>query len=474
VNILPFVVQESGPHFRVARTFVTRALYLAASATVLAFAIPHISSGDTGTFARNLYNTFYWTTYAAVCLLAPVLTAHAVFRDKTAGLASVIAASPVTPMEYCVGRLLGQLAALGSILLVSAPIFVIMIFLHALSLGEVLKGIVFLALGGALSASLALGRAIDADTFPGAVASTYALTIFPGCLTPLLSFWYFATEPNMSPVAWAYIAIATPVPLAYNLIRAQALFKRRFVSEGTSTPPWQIREGRYRGPITGNPVYWWERTRAARILEKSFGRADSLSGAVRILAGLAALAALIPLCLAWQGVAVLHGLAVLLASAQAASSVTGDRERKVWPSLVSTSLPARDLALGKLFGVLAGLRFAWIAAGAGWTIHALIHLGDVAELTRLALWCTGLTAFGVLLVTAALHFSLSSETTAKSMGRTLGLGLLLGGTPFVLVQADVARLDAGGWMALILAWAVIGVALALALPGRFSRAALST
>ena len=155
MNVLPFVVQEAGPHFRVPRTFVTRALYLAASTAVLAVAIPYISSGDTGTFARGLYNTFYWTTYAAVCLLAPVLMAHAVFRDKTAGLASVIAASPVTPMEYCLGRLLGQLAALGGILLVGAPLFVIMIFMHAISVGEMVKGVLFLALGGALSASLA-------------------------------------------------------------------------------------------------------------------------------------------------------------------------------------------------------------------------------------------------------------------------------------------------------------------------------
>ncbi len=469
---MPFVAQEAGPHFRVPRTFVIRALYLAASATVLAFAIPYLATGETGTFARQLYNTFYVTTYAAVCLLAPVLTAHAVFRDKTAGLASVIAASPVTPMEYCLGRLLGQLAALGGILLVGTPLFVIMIFLHAISPGEMVKGILFLALGGALSASLALGRAIDAESFPGAVASTYALTIFPGCLTPLLWFWYFATDPTLHAGWWAYIAVATPVPLIYNLVRAQALFRRRFVSEGAASAPWQIREGRYRGPISGNPVYWWERTRAARILEKSFGRADSLSGAVRILAGLAAIAALIPLCLAWQGVAALQALAVLSAAAQAASSVTGDRELKVWPSLVSTALPPRDLAFGKLLGVLMGLRMAWIAAAIGWTIHLAVHAGDPVELEHILGWSVGLSTFGAMLVTAALHFSLSSETTAKAMGRTLGLGILLAGAPFVLEQADVARLGHGGWTALILAWGGLGVILAMMLPGRFAQAAL--
>ncbi len=469
LNVLPFIVQEAGPHFRGWKTFLMRGLYLGISGVVLAAVKTYVASGETGAFARTLYNTFYITTYVAVCLLAPVLMAHAVFRDKVAGLASVIAAAPITPLDYCLGRLLGQLAALAAILIVGAPLFIVMIFLHAATPGEAVKGIALLGLGGALSASLALGRAIDSDSFPGAVASTYALTLFPGCLTPLLWIPAFAVNPNLPAAAWAYLAIASPIPLVYNLLRSQTLFRRRFVTEGASLPPWQAREGRYRGPIPGNPVRWWETTRAGRILEKNFGRADSLSGAVRILTGLAVLSSLIPICLHWSGVLVLFGMGVLTATAQAASSVTADRERKVWPTLVSTPLSPGAVVFGKLAGILAGLRFVWIAAGIGGGIHLLLALGGTWELGLLAAWDLRLLAFALLLVPAGLHASLMSDGTAKAMGRTLGFGLLAGAPPFILQGVGI-RLGPGAWAAVAAGWGALGIGLLAGLPAQFRRA----
>ena len=468
LNILPFIVQEAGPHFRGWKTFLMRGLYLGISGLVLAAVQATVASGETGAFARTLYNTFFITTYVAVCLLAPVLMAHAVFRDKVAGLASVIAAAPITPLDYCLGRLLGQLAALAAILIVGAPLFIVMIFLQAATPGEAVKGIALLALGGALSASLALGRAIDSDSFPGAVASTYALTLFPGCLTPLVWIPAFAVNPNLPAAAWAYLAIASPIPLIYNLLRSQTLFRRRFVTEGASLPPWQAREGRYRGPIPGNPVRWWETTRAGRILERNFGRADSLSGAVRILTGLAVLSSLIPICLHWSGVLVLFGMGVLTAAAQAASSVTTDREQKVWPTLISTPLSPEAVVFGKLAGILAGLRFVWIAAGLGAGIHLLLALGGYWNLGLLVAWDLRLLAFALLLVPVGLHASLMSGSAAKAMGRTLSFGLLAGAPPFIL-QGVGARLGPGTWAAVTAGWGVLGIALLAGLPAQFRR-----
>lgn len=469
LNLLPFVVQEAGPHFRGWKTFLLRGLYLGISGVVLAAVKTYVASGETGAFARTLYNTFYITTYVAVCLLAPVLMVHAVFRDKVAGLASVIASAPITPLDYCLGRLLGQLAALAAILIVGAPLFIVMIFLHAATPGEAVKGIVLLGLGGALSASLALGRAIDSDTFPGAVASTYALTLFPGCLTPLLWIPAFAVNPNLPAAAWAYLAIASPIPLVYNLLRSQTLFRRRFVTEGASLPPWQTREGRYRGPIPGNPVRWWEATQAGRILQRNFGRADSLSGAVRILTGLAVLSSLIPICLHWAGVLVLFGMGVLTAAAQAASSVTTDRERKIWPTLISTPLSPGAVVFGKLAGILAGLKFVWIAAGTGAGIHLLLALVGYWEPRQLVAWDLRLLAFGVLLVPFGLHASLMSDSAAKAMGRTLVFGLLAG-APLFILRSLGTHVGPGAWAAVAAGWGVLGIGFLAGLPAQFRRA----
>lgn len=470
-RLLPFILQEAGPHFRSRRTFLLRALYLGISGAVLAVVKERVAGGESGALARNLYNTFFITTYVAVALLAPVLVAHAVFRDKKAGLASVIASAPVTAMEYCLGRLLGQLAALGAILLVGMPLFVLMVFLHAVTPGEALKGILLLGLGALLSASLALGRAVDSESFAGAVASSYALTLFPGCLTPLCWAPFFAVDPNLPAAAWIALAIMAPVPVIYNLLRARTLYARRFVQEGQSLPPWQVRDGRYRGPIPGNPVRWWEASRAGRILERNFGRADSLSGAVRVLTGLAVAASIIPLCLHPIGVALLFTLGVVLAAAQAAASVTTDREDRVWPSLLATPLSPSAIVYGKLAGILRGLMPIWIAAAIGGTIHGMLAVSGFWDVREVLGWGAGLLAFGSLLVALGLHASLGSDGTGKAMGRTVALGLLAGAPPFVMQQVTGARLGAATWTACIVIWLGLAALAVLLLPLQLRRCA---
>jgi ABC-type transport system involved in multi-copper enzyme maturation permease subunit len=122
--------------------------------------------------------------------------------------------------------------------------------------------------------------------------------------------------------------------------------------------------------------------------------------------------------------ATLGSLGLLVLAAWSAASITTEKERDTWVSLLCTTLTPREIIVGKVMGNLYAARWVLLLPLIVYA-PALLFSPDFALAlpfiigTQLVL-CVFVTVMGVL-------FSLKSRNTLRAMGGTLSVTFLLGG-----------------------------------------------
>jgi ABC-type transport system involved in multi-copper enzyme maturation permease subunit len=120
----------------------------------------------------------------------------------------------------------------------------------------------------------------------------------------------------------------------------------------------------------------------------------------------------------------LRGIALLLVAVRAASSMTSEKERDSWLSLLATPLTASEIVWGKLWGSLYATRnvvflllFVWV-----WGIFFAVYwpLVVLAAMAEFMLACAFVALVGVM-------YSLKCQTSLRATGATIATCVFVGG-----------------------------------------------
>ncbi len=115
---------------------------------------------------------------------------------------------------------------------------------------------------------------------------------------------------------------------------------------------------------------------------------------------------------------------LLLVTARAAGSITSEKERDCWDSLISTPLDARDIVWGKFLGNFWALRGVLFTLAVIWLPALTLRPEFLVAIGFTLLIFAILVAFVAIL---GVHVSLRSKNSLRSLGTALAIGLFVGG-----------------------------------------------
>jgi ABC-type Na+ efflux pump permease subunit len=139
-----------------------------------------------------------------------------------------------------------------------------------------------------------------------------------------------------------------------------------------------------------------------------------------------------------QGVAVML-LASLVVGIRCSGAITGERERRTWEALLLTTLSAKELIRGKLWGIM-GSSYVYLLAYAAPAL-ALSVLGGVMALMWVLLWLAVAVLAMYYIGAAGLWASVRSHNSWRALLATLlagyvgGLAIYLCTTPLLAIAA---------------------------------------
>ncbi len=125
----------------------------------------------------------------------------------------------------------------------------------------------------------------------------------------------------------------------------------------------------------------------------------------------------------WLGTSV-ASLGLLLLAARSACSITSEKDKDTWLSLLATSLEPADIVNAKLLGNLYSQRFIVLLLLYIWGLTAFLDLGFLLAVPFL-LATYGLLAFFVSAV--GIYFSLRAKNSLAVLAATLALVVFVGG-----------------------------------------------
>jgi ABC-type transport system involved in multi-copper enzyme maturation permease subunit len=131
---------------------------------------------------------------------------------------------------------------------------------------------------------------------------------------------------------------------------------------------------------------------------------------------------------------------LLMTGARAACSITGERERDTWVTLLSTPIESNEIISSKIIGSIWAYRSGVMALAMIWILQ-IIHdpyavLGVVLMAGTLAVLLVFASSLGTL-------YSLSLRNSARSIGATLGTMLAIGGG-YMMCCGPVMMIGRGG------------------------------
>jgi len=349
-----------------------------------------------------------------VCILAPIFAAAAITQEKDSQTFSILLSTPLSNGQIVLGSLLSRLYFVLVLLLASLPLFCIMMVYGGVTGSEISLSLAISAAMATVAASLAIaisvikvgtGRTIF--SFYLAIAlyllSLFALSTVPAFIPPesppapggidrmswlaafhpFLALWAVLNKtpaPDFGAVAhygfpraqWLaypqYSFISMSLLISILVVIASVWFVRRGAKLGE--PTWLGRLLSRGGEATGretsrkprhvwaNPVAWREaQTKAAA------GSGGSMRIVLIALGGLAAIALLVSYINGMSRddvrlwlkalVGVELGLALFIATATAATSMTREKEGNTLDLLLATPLNSADIIGGKLRGLVS-------------------------------------------------------------------------------------------------------------------------
>ncbi len=439
--------------------------------------------GLMATFAQFFLGYFSFAQLLMVLLVGPALVAPAIAVERERRTIEYLFATDLTNAEIVFGKLLSRFASLAALVAVGLPILALTTLLGGVDTTILLQS--FVITGGAMLAvtSLALVVSVRSAKVRDALAKVYLillLLLVPpmilgasralGFWSPAIG-WISSTLEEANPLATMAktLWMATTQgggswPTVLLMLRDDSLFaaamlllacwsvRRVHLGQVAATASKKQIAFATRGrPVGDWPIPWREMRGNRRVGRWAIERVVS-----RLFIGLLAVGVF---ALFWKmrgihyggggqpqtefvGIAraammVLTDVVLVLIALRSASSITTERERETWLTLLSTPLTAREFVWGKFLGNLHSARLA------GWAWLYLIALAAydqpsvLKDAPYMIVTTLILAAFAGIL---GIFCSLSFKSTQRAQGACAGSLLVPGRWVLdVLCSDDVPR-----------------------------------
>jgi ABC-type Na+ efflux pump permease subunit len=429
-----------------------------------------LTVGQIAGFAAQFFWTFSLLQVLMVLVVGPALVAPTISVERERRTIEYLFATDLTNTEIVLGKLLARVLDIAAAVLVGLPILALAGLLGGIDPRQLLFTFIITASTMFTVAALAIAVSVRSTRVRNAVSQVYAillaLLVIPMMAQPVLQ--YYGYYDWIAPVNDRFIEANPLVTLTHTVlsgftrldpwssIGAMVLNQAIFATVVTAASIWSLRRvqarqgsnarkrrwilARPHRPMIERPVLWKE------LRENSIWSYGLLG---RIAVPIVALLLIWPVAWSFYEEIKQNGwgqyqasrfsqfqevsssvltlvdcIGLLLLGIRAASSITGEREKDTWLSLLSTPLSARDIVGGKILGNLKM---------AGW----LLGYWALVMVLRLVCWPTAwlsipcsLIVGGILALfcsTLGTYVSLASRTTLRAQGTTMFLLLLLAG-----------------------------------------------
>jgi ABC-type transport system involved in multi-copper enzyme maturation permease subunit len=430
--------------------------------------------------ATYFFYQFSWVQLVALLLVAPAMTATTVASERERRTIEYLFCTDLSNAEIVVAKALARLLLIAKFMLVGIPILYLFRLLGGIPSAALVGSCLIAASTALLLASLSVCLSVTTARARDAVVRVYfflmAMLLVPIMLMPFLAigpgrYWWvgWVAPPirwllSINPLVVLGSALgsqsAVGVALDWGQIRtmvgwhvllsvvsvgsATALVRRvhlRDASQGEPEAPgsrrWRaVRLPRWRPPMGERPILWKEAfSPAARSRLGWVGRlAALLLSAGAIGWSLVMYYVSVGLNTGRRGESYFLFLAcievvvacvlLLTLAARSATSITYERERDTWNSLLATPLTGAEIVQGKVLGLLYHCR-------GGLVVLALVAfpglLVDASVILNLAVTWSVLVVIGGFVSCLGVYFSLLADTGMKALAWTMGTLLLVGG-----------------------------------------------
>jgi ABC-type transport system involved in multi-copper enzyme maturation permease subunit len=431
--------------------------------------------------------SFVWQQLLLLFLAAPIFAAGAIVDEKRQGTLTYLLLSEMEVRQLLVGKLLGRLAQVILWLMAGLPLFALMAGyggIEPITIAFLYAGLLMPALA---LVSLSLLMSVHCRQTRDAVLAVYGLlllgwlgvTWLGGPLRHLDPLWVL--EPAweaagaidlaeagrrllVSALLWGAIAAASLVVAGVRLL---PLFRREMESTRVAKKHWFVGE---REPLDDQPIRWREQHVEGLAPNPTLRRVPQWLGIV-LVACLATASSVTILYLSLvpgatfvdviealmqlnvrklaqlmpdasgrfltQSIVVML-LGSLIVGVRCAGAITQERERHTWEAVLLTPISARQIALGKLWGVIRASYWYLLAYAA--PAVSLSVLGGVLSLVYTLAWLAATVLAMYFIGAAGLWCSVRSTNSWKSLLQTMAFGYVGGLAIFVVTSPLIAVL----------------------------------
>ncbi len=424
--------------------------------------------------ATALFMSFSWLQIFSILAIGPAMAVGTIASERERRTIEYLFATDLANHEIVLGKIIARLCLLGQFILVGLPVLFIFRMLGGIST-ELLLGTFLLAASSAVMlTTLSVCVSVWSPRTRDATTRVYSLLavflILPGFIQSIGLRWFSGTNVwnsiampildtlhmlNPAYVLGTAFMMGIDLPLLFEAVALQLLLsflatllaiaavRRVHLGEATrgvkKNRP-RIRSfqmPRWRRPLGSSPMVW---------KEVFSGSANAREGIVGRIAKMLLMAVIFVqiitsfvLAIENRGMAnsfysystqlmpisalLGSGMLVLLATS-AAGSITSEKERDCWLTLLATPLTGKEILFGKACGCLYGMRWPLALLAVAWLLGIFLEPMFVLAALATLLPLLFATWFAVNL---GLLYSLRSLTTMRAMGATLATLFFCGG-----------------------------------------------
>jgi ABC-type transport system involved in multi-copper enzyme maturation permease subunit len=515
VLAVELVTMSRRTRFFFLRTLYAAALFLALCFTYLTTRLSDMNS--LAAFASAFFTAFGVMQLTLVLLVGPALAAGAIAQERERRTMEYLFATPLSSLEIVIGKLGGRVAQILYLVLSGVPVLALAMLLGGiapqaiLSLTVITLSTVLFVTMVSIAVSACSAKARDAVL--RAYLAFFCIWVLPHPLSFLLN-WSWA--PNWTTSAMWQVAAANPLETFFGifsgiglgpgdgpwqlvliLVRNQALvggaglllatlFMRRIHLRDAAARQRRRRRIRFfRGEIGDNPMYWKELYVESGSLRLGLLGYVLLALIFIVVCGLTIYFLLESLQTSYARggggggesfcayaivtSTVLYCCGLLVVIARAAGSITAEKERDSWASLISTPLEPAEIIKAKILGSVWSLRGLAPLLAVVWLPAVLLRPSYILGIAFSLLDMAILTAFAG---TLGVYCSQIAKSTLRATGAALGIAVLIGGgtmfcccpiswigapfnVPFLLAGPSFASLAIGSSSEVSLNWLVL-------------------
>ncbi len=425
-------------------------------------------------FASGFFSYFAFTQLIVMLLVTPALTAGTISLERERRTIEYLFATDLSNHEIVLGKLAARLVVTLCLAIAGLPILSI-----AMLLGGIEPQRLYMAMAITFSttlglAALGIGVSVATKRSRDAVVRTYGLLAVMVILPPIVSVMLMAGTTPVAVREWLVpltdeLLVANPMVAMTRLfapwtvtqdwgltlklalyhgalgvaclVPAVATVRRRHLKSFEVPSKEKGRSGRSRRRIGQWPLLWKEmyvgRTRSQNAWTTRLAMLLIVGTVAALTVWMAVYTAQyagvtlgqerlveIYLMSAAPLAALLACLGMLVLASWSAASITSEKERDTWASLLCTPLTPKEIIAGKIVGNLYATRWLLVLPLIVYAPAVFFSPDFVLALpfilgTQLVL-CTFVTTMGVL-------FSLKSRNTLRAMGGTLAVAFVVGG-----------------------------------------------